>query len=101
MRIRFVGAVAFVASVWAVGCSSNATHEARDEGVSATAQAIQGGTSDTTHTFAVGVCGGAKGQCQFTCSGALIAPNLVVTARHCVEQTLLNGQPSEVVDCSA
>jgi hypothetical protein len=101
MRIRFVGAIAFVASVWAVGCSSSAP-DAREGAVGAASQAIQGGTSDTTHTFAVGVCGGdGPAQCHYTCSGALIAPNLVVTARHCVDETLLNGQPSEVVDCSA
>jgi MYXO-CTERM domain-containing protein len=57
------------------------------------ASAIQGGSVDTTHTFAVGVCAGSPGQCQFTCSGALIAPNVVISARHCVNQT------PETIDC--
>src|SRR3990172_7411309 len=39
--------------------------------------------------FAVGVCAtnSGPGNCSFLCSGALIAPNLVLTARHCVSQT--------------
>ena len=43
------------------------------------ADAIQGGTADTSSAFAVAVLSG-----QDVCSGTLIAPNLVLTARHCV-----------------
>lgn len=43
---------------------------------------------DTTHTFDVGVCGKgtkANGTCAgLRCSGTLIAPNVVLTARHCL-----------------
>jgi hypothetical protein len=60
--------------------------------------AIQGGYDDTTHTFAVAVCGGAPGACDVLCSGVLIAPNLVVTARHCVEST--NLPSGGAVDCT-
>lgn len=49
------------------------------ERTGATTSAIQGGQPATTQTFAVGVLG------RGLCSGTLIAPNLVVTARHCVE----------------
>jgi V8-like Glu-specific endopeptidase len=57
-----------------------------------TRSAIEDGTTDTTHTFAVGIV-------QITndlafCSGVLLAPNLVATARHCVAQT-----PSDQVQC--
>jgi hypothetical protein len=51
---------------------------------------------DTTHTYAVGVCvGNGPGQCQIICSGALIAPNLVMTARHCIDMT------PKAIDCTS
>jgi V8-like Glu-specific endopeptidase len=51
---------------------------------------------DTTHDYAVGVCvGSGPGQCQLLCSGALIAPNLVMTARHCVDQS------PQAIDCTS
>lgn len=63
--------------------------------------AIQGGSDDgTAHPFAVGICLGVNDINQCTnlqagiCSGALIAPNLVVSARHCVQQT------DEQIDCA-
>ncbi|MBV9949061.1 MAG: trypsin-like serine protease, partial [Myxococcales bacterium] len=58
---------------------------------------IQGGTNDTTHSFAVGVIvsqGNNTGQVAL-CSGALLAPNLVATARHCVA-----ALTSTAVNCS-
>lgn len=61
------------------------------------AQRIQGGTTDTTDTYAVGVCrnvGRIPGHCEDFCSGALILPNVVATARHCVSEA------PETVDCS-
>lgn len=97
MQSRFFGMsalVAFVGVCNAIGCGTSAGKN--DEPAARTGQSIQGGTADTTHTFEVGVCGGSPGQCQLLCTGTLIAPNLVVTARHCVSQT-----PSGSVDCAA
>lgn len=48
-----------------------------------TTHPIQGGTDDTTHTFAVGIIIQMAAGTAL-CSGALLAPNLVATARHCV-----------------
>ncbi len=65
--------------------------------MSSTAQPIQAasggpGTADgEDHPFAVGVCGSGNGNanppnCASYCSGALILPNVVATARHCVDR---------------
>ncbi|MCL2776876.1 MAG: trypsin-like serine protease [Polyangiaceae bacterium] len=79
-------------------CSQNSASVADDGPLSFAQQAIQGGTVDTTHSFAVGVCigptGGNNPPCAAVCSGALIAPNVVVTARHCVQTS------PEIIDCS-
>jgi MYXO-CTERM domain-containing protein len=92
MRRWFLGGVAVIV---ALGCSSSSPNPGAKESVGSQSSAIQGGTVDTSHTFAVGVCVGSPGQCQYTCSGALIAPNLVVSARHCVEQT------PQTIDCAS
>ncbi|HEY8924931.1 MAG TPA: trypsin-like serine protease, partial [Polyangia bacterium] len=77
-----------LAAVAAVGCGNNPT------GGTATTHPIQGGTNDTKHLFAVGILANAGGGTAL-CSGALIAPNLVATARHCVAAVPADG----VIDC--
>lgn len=82
--------VAVTAVAVLAGCSSSSPSTS-SEHVGSDRAAIQGGTTDSTHTFAVGI---------FTtqgalCSGALIAPNLVLTARHCVASV-----GNEQVDCA-
>ena len=78
--VRHCVVVSVVAAVCAAGCSAESPSS---ESLTAASSAIQGGTNDTTHLFAVGVVAQLAGGTGL-CSGALLAPNLVATARHCV-----------------
>jgi hypothetical protein len=101
MRLAWFGVGAmFATSVLAgTGCSTKSPSPNGDA-VHATTQAIQDGTVDSSNTspFAVGVCPGTgslgSGNCLGVCSGALILPNVVATARHCIDNT-----PKQI-DCS-
>ncbi|MCB9535408.1 MAG: trypsin-like serine protease [Myxococcales bacterium] len=53
-------------------------------------QAIRGGQPDSEHTSVVGILIGSGWQ-QAGCTGSLIAPNLVLTAHHCVAPTPPGG----------
>ena len=89
MRVLAFGTTMLLGVVLAAGCSSSSPTIAQQS------QPIQGGSTDTSNNYAVGVCAGnGPGACQLICSGALIAPNLVMTARHCVDQS-----PSQI-DCT-
>ncbi len=81
-RASRVGALALV---WVAGCGSGGGPA---EPTATAASPIQNGSVDSTDTFAVGIVQTsqlAQNQVAF-CSGALLAPNLVATARHCVSQ---------------
>ncbi len=94
MRSLAFGAALFVTV--AIGACSSSPPSSTSEGVGSQSSAIQGGSTDSSDPYAVGLCvGSGKGQCQLICSGALIAPNLVMTARHCVDQS-----PSQI-DCAS
>jgi hypothetical protein len=100
MKLRIAGGVLASVVICVGGCGSNVG--APLEPIGQSANTIQGGTTDTTHTFAIGICGGSDGNpdggqnCQVLCSGALIAPNLIISARHCVDNV-----SSDTVDCSS
>jgi hypothetical protein len=87
MRRVVLAAAACLASA----CSS----QERPERVASRAQAIQYGELDAESRFAVGICRTTSepGRCIGICSGALILPNVVATARHCVQESVAR------VDC--
>lgn len=92
---RRASVTAILPVAWAVGCGSEDSPRASEGASTATtSSAIQGGTTDTTHTFAVAVAQMST-QGVALCSGVLLAPNLVATARHCV--SLLS---SPQIDCA-
>lgn len=82
--------VALVAA--AAGCGTAAPSEP----AATTSSAIQGGTDDPADDYAVAVFLSLTANSGDLCSGVLLAPNLVATARHCVQQP-----SSDAVDCSS
>jgi hypothetical protein len=76
------------------GCTEEMSDAKTEARIGQVAAAIQGGATDTNaaHNFAVGVANRFGG----VCSGTLIAPNLVMTARHCV----IPPSSDESVTCS-
>ncbi len=99
MRFRLLGAsLALTLSFGLIaGCSQSSPRRDGEEAAAktgSTTQEIQGGTNDgAAHPYVVGVCIGNRPNCGI-CTGTLILPNLVVTARHCVQQT------NEQINCA-
>ncbi|HSO35255.1 MAG TPA: trypsin-like serine protease, partial [Labilithrix sp.] len=98
MRFRLLGASLALALSFGLiaGCSQSSPRRDTEDPpqVGSKAQAIQGGTNDgAAHPYVVGVCIGNRPNCGI-CTGTLILPNLVVTARHCVQQT------NEQINCA-
>jgi hypothetical protein len=77
------------------GCSGAAEPEtALAEAIGTVSEAIAGGQIDTSDTAVVGLVSLAQGGIG-ACSGTLIAPNVVLTAHHCVASITTGEQ----VDC--
>lgn len=95
--VRLVAGAAFGSLLAAAGCSQQ---DAGREALGIADQPLQVGDQniDTTNKYgyAVGVClGNNRGNCQGICSGTLVLPNLVITARHCVSETPESVEPTD------
>jgi hypothetical protein len=94
LRLRRPVVVGALVIGLAAGCGSADPSSNSAEPLAHSSSAIQGGTADTTHNFAVGIVQHSS-QTVAVCSGVLLAPNLVATARHCVSQLT-----AQAIDCA-
>jgi MYXO-CTERM domain-containing protein len=81
------------------GCGAAVPEQAADDGPVGTAeQRIMGGTADAADHAVVDVIRISSGSGYSACSGSLIAPNVVLTAHHCVADV---QNASAGVDCTS
>ncbi len=74
-------------------CTDDGREGNPPETISYAAFPVEGGYADSTTKAAVGIHRVQNGQVIAACTGTLIAPNLVLTARHCVAS--INGDASQ------
>jgi len=90
--------VAVPSMIFAGGFACSGPSSNADSAASSDATPLLGAPIDHGDTFSVGICGavpnqdpdaGAVGACLAVghrCTGTLVAPNLVLTARHCIDE---------------
>lgn len=83
----------------AVACSAGAPESPDQVKPRSVTAAIVGGELDSTTKGVVALAFKTQNQVSVYCSGSLVAPNLVLTARHCVAQ--IGDGASEEVICGA
>lgn len=89
-----------LAAVLAAGVGCGADDASSVQHIGQADGAIKGGYEDTTDTAVVGVLHFSQNEFGM-CSGTLIAPNLVLTARHCVSNTLNDNTGVSCPDTTA
>src|SRR5215207_8437594 len=91
---RVLGGLLAAAS--ALGCAAEVDDGAPGEAIGSRGDAIQGGYGDVDDAAVLGlVVSDSEGNPMRTCTATLIAPNLVLTAQHCLAQT------SKFVECDS
>jgi hypothetical protein len=78
-------------------CACGSPRERSQPGTETVRQQLVGGTEDPSTTGVLGLAVKLDSQFVGHCTGTLIAPNLVLTARHCVAPTV--STPDERVQC--
>lgn len=97
--MKALGPTLTVALLAGIAACSTASSPGPDEHASSASAPIIGGELDTTTKGVVALAIRFKDNVSVFCSGSLIAPNLVLTARHCIAR--IDDGSTEEVHCDS